>query len=124
MRNRAIWAGILGAFLLYCPQAGAQNPPAAGQVRLHRAIGDPRAFDFPLMNMVVPPDRKELAASGLIIANDLGMAPKLMLVDVVSGQAVHVLQGHEHSVNQLRFSPDSKTLYSGGNPHYGGFQNT
>jgi WD40 repeat protein len=102
-----------------------KNTPTANQLNgPYRALGDLRAFDFPMLLIEVSPDRKWLAAAGLCQGADLRLAPKLTLVDVASGQVVYELQGHSAIANQLRFSPDGKTLYTGGNPSFGGYQQT
>lgn len=127
-----LWGVLIVSILLVNALPGAAQPAKpAQQAPAHavrngpyRALGDPRAFDFPLMTLEVSPNRQWLAAAGFSLADDLSLIPKLMLVDVASGQAVYDLQGHERLVNQLRFSPDGKTLYSGGNPQYGGYQLT
>ncbi|HYV35389.1 MAG TPA: WD40 repeat domain-containing protein [Gemmataceae bacterium] len=88
------------------------------QLVLYKALGDLRAFDFPMWTMALSADGKWLAASDLHTGPQLPLTtrPRLMVVDVASGQPIHVLDGHEQYPNQLRFSPDGKTLYSGGHP--------
>ena len=40
-----------------------------------------------------------------------------MLWDVQTGNKIHALEGHEHPVNSVAFSPDGRTLASAGRPY-------
>ena len=63
-----------------------------------RALGDLRAFDFPMMTMEVSPNRQWLAASGLYFSNGVSVDAKVMLVDVASAAPARRRRTHRRAV--------------------------
>jgi WD40 repeat protein len=102
-----------GQFLAVGFVGGAIGIYKAGTGNLQQSFRTPTAIDGP---MVYSPTGKYLAISERIISEDYLFHRHLIhLIDVGTGEIVKTLSGHTDQVTALSFSPDGKSLVSGGN---------
>src|SRR5262245_6080629 len=98
------WAGVrLLLVLLFAATAVGRAGAQGGKPAIE--FGD-RRFDFPLATLTFSPDRK------LLVTADYSHKAQALLVDVRTRQVVHRLDGHSGYVNQIRFSPDGRRIYT------------